>query len=71
MRAPVQDKDPRWTFLPSDQQMPRKMVDEEGGGMAEAPTGKWYFVNDSSVNEVGEERVLRSQAYLLFYERIR
>jgi len=70
VRAPVQDEDPRWSFLPSDHQMPRKMVDEEGGGTAEAPAGKWYFVSDSRVSEVGEERVLRSQAYMLFYERI-
>jgi ubiquitin carboxyl-terminal hydrolase 16/45 len=45
-------------------------VEDEEGGSAEAPVGKWYFVSDSRVSEVGEERVLRSQAYLLFYERI-
>jgi ubiquitin carboxyl-terminal hydrolase 16/45 len=43
---------------------------DENCGSAEAPAGKWYFVSDSRVSEVGEERVLRSQAYLLFYERI-
>lgn len=31
---------------------------------------KWFHVSDSSVSEVGEEKVLKSQAYLLFYERI-
>jgi len=50
--------------------MSSKTVDKDGGGTAEAPAGKWYFVSDSRVSEVGEERVLRSQAYLLFYERI-
>ena len=30
---------------------------------------KWFHVSDSSVTEVNEEKVLRSQAYLLFYER--
>ena len=30
----------------------------------------WYCVSDSHVSEVSEERVLKSQAYLLFYERI-
>jgi ubiquitin C-terminal hydrolase len=42
---------------------------EEDGSSAKSPAGKWYFVSDSRVNEVGEERVLHSQAYLLFYER--
>ncbi|XP_063829314.1 ubiquitin carboxyl-terminal hydrolase 16/45 isoform X2 [Ostrinia nubilalis] len=37
---------------------------------AEAPPGKWYYVSDSMVSEVTEEKVLRAQAYLLFYERI-
>lgn len=34
------------------------------------PDGKWYYVSDSHVSEVTEERVLDAQAYLLFYERI-
>ena len=35
------------------------------------PAGKWYYISDSRVNEVvSEANVLRSQAYLLFYERI-
>lgn len=34
------------------------------------PEGKWYYVSDSHVTEVSEERVLNVQAYLLFYERI-
>jgi len=70
VRAPVQDPDPRWSFLPSDPQAPHRGVEKEEGGSSESPTGKWYFVSDSRVSEVGEERVLRSQAYLLFYERI-
>ncbi|XP_075980103.1 ubiquitin specific protease 16/45 isoform X2 [Anticarsia gemmatalis] len=37
---------------------------------AEAPPGKWYYVSDSMVSEVSEDKVLRAQAYLLFYERI-
>ncbi|XP_037301495.1 ubiquitin carboxyl-terminal hydrolase 16-like [Manduca sexta] len=37
---------------------------------AEPPSGKWYYVSDSMVSEVTEEKVLRAQAYLLFYERI-
>jgi len=31
---------------------------------------RWYHVSDSSVSEATEERVLKCQAYLLFYERI-
>ncbi|XP_059617458.1 ubiquitin carboxyl-terminal hydrolase 16 [Phlebotomus argentipes] len=36
----------------------------------EPPPGKWYFVSDSCVKEVSEDVALKSQAYLLFYERI-
>lgn len=46
---------------------------ESGEGpapVAEAPPGKWYYVSDSMVSEISEEKVLRAQAYLLFYERI-
>lgn len=67
VRAPVQDTDPRWSFLPTEHQVRSQVV--EYSGSAKAPAGKWYFVSDSRVSEVGEERVLRSQAYLLFYER--
>ena len=30
---------------------------------------RWFLVSDSHVTEVSEDRVLKSQAYLLFYER--
>lgn len=40
------------------------------GAAAEPPAGKWYYVSDSMVSEISEEKVLRAQAYLLFYERI-
>jgi len=32
--------------------------------------GKWYYISDTHVSEVQESRVLSSEAYLLFYERI-
>ncbi|XP_054707621.1 ubiquitin carboxyl-terminal hydrolase 16-like isoform X2 [Uloborus diversus] len=32
---------------------------------------KWYYISDSHVKEVTESSVLNSQAYLLFYERIK
>lgn len=34
------------------------------------PSGKWYYCSDSHVREVTEESVLKTQAYILFYERI-
>ena len=33
--------------------------------------GRWFHVSDSAVQEVQEDKVLKAQAYLLFYERIR
>ncbi|KAI9565858.1 hypothetical protein GHT06_009655 [Daphnia sinensis] len=32
--------------------------------------GVWYYCSDSHVTAVSEEKVLRSQAFLLFYERV-
>ena len=32
--------------------------------------GTWFYVSDSHVVEVTEAKVLKAQAYLLFYERI-
>ncbi|XP_057694417.1 ubiquitin carboxyl-terminal hydrolase 16 isoform X1 [Corythoichthys intestinalis] len=37
----------------------------------EAPRGSWFHISDTSVQPVTEGRVQSSQAYLLFYERIR
>lgn len=42
----------------------------ESVSSSDIPASKWYHISDSSVVEVSEERVLKSQAYLLFYERI-
>ncbi|XP_076373388.1 ubiquitin specific protease 16/45 isoform X2 [Tachypleus tridentatus] len=42
---------------------------EEMESMSTLP-GKWYHISDSSVTEISESSVLRSQAYLLFYERM-
>ena len=33
--------------------------------------GKWYHISDTSVTEATEEKVLKCQAYLLFYERVK
>lgn len=43
---------------------------EEPPTITAPPEGKWYYVSDSHVMEVSEEKVLNAQAYLLFYERI-
>ena len=49
------------------------MMDKEEGEGEEEPCSagdkRWFLVSDSHVSEVSEERVLKSQAYLLFYER--
>lgn len=34
------------------------------------PSGKWYYCSDSHVKEVSEDTVLKSSAYILFYERV-
>uniref|UniRef100_H3ARC5 ubiquitinyl hydrolase 1 n=1 Tax=Latimeria chalumnae TaxID=7897 RepID=H3ARC5_LATCH len=35
-----------------------------------APAGQWVYVSDTYIQTVPEPRVLNSQAYLLFYERL-
>ena len=35
------------------------------------PSGKWYHISDSHVTEVAQEKVLKCQAYILLYERIK
>jgi ubiquitin C-terminal hydrolase len=32
--------------------------------------GKWYYCSDSHVSSVSADQVLKTQAFLLFYERI-
>jgi ubiquitin carboxyl-terminal hydrolase 16/45 len=57
--------------LSSHQQLPQQQQQESPPAVVLAPTAKkWFHVSDSSVSEVSEEKVLKSQAYLLFYERI-
>jgi len=38
---------------------------------ASLPVHRWYHISDTHVKEVNERTVLGSQAYLLFYERVR
>ncbi|XP_076244105.1 ubiquitin specific protease 16/45 isoform X2 [Calliopsis andreniformis] len=83
-RVPLASNDPRWSFLPSkgdkhkddDSSSSCSESDTEeaaanSSSTVEPPPGKWYYVSDSRVSEVDETTVLQSQAYLLFYERIR
>ncbi|XP_013140843.1 PREDICTED: ubiquitin carboxyl-terminal hydrolase 45 isoform X2 [Papilio polytes] len=86
VRQPVRPADPRWWFLPKSANIPASSGGdgdadsesdlsgyESGEGPAPPPAppaGKWYYVSDSMVSEVTEDKVLRAQAYLLFYERI-
>lgn len=36
----------------------------------EVKAGRWFHVSDAYVAEVNIERVMKAQAYLLFYERL-
>ena len=49
---------------------------EENSGIEEVDSSgntssKWYYISDAHVSEVSEEKVMKCQAYLLFYERIK
>merc|ERR1719260_242531 len=46
------------------------VVEEPNNNLTLNQPRRWYHVSDSSVSEVSEEKVLKAQAYLLFYERI-
>ncbi|XP_063244272.1 ubiquitin carboxyl-terminal hydrolase 16/45 [Bacillus rossius redtenbacheri] len=75
VRPELAEDDPRWAFVPRDDGRPQRSAprprDEGAHGPAtEPPPGRWYYVSDSRVSEVTEDKVLQSQAYLLFYERI-
>ncbi|KAF4518120.1 hypothetical protein B566_EDAN007822 [Ephemera danica] len=72
--------DPRYKFLLNNSWETRggsadqcnSIQEDQGaeGGLPEPPAGKWYYISDSRVSEVSEKKVLQTQAYLLFYERI-
>lgn len=52
----------------NDRRHVKKEEDEESPVKPQQPR-RWYHVSDSNVNEVSEDRVLKAQAYILFYER--
>ncbi|KAK7869441.1 hypothetical protein R5R35_008168 [Gryllus longicercus] len=71
VRAPVKRDDMRWCFLPTAQSTEQLEELSKGANVPSEPLpGKWFHVSDSRVTEVNEDRVLHSQAYLLFYERV-
>ncbi|XP_049854422.1 ubiquitin carboxyl-terminal hydrolase 45 isoform X1 [Schistocerca gregaria] len=78
VRPTLSEDDYRWSFVPTSQGSHRnksQAMKSQAQGTAEGgtftpPPGRWYYVSDSRVREVEEEVVMRSQAYMLFYERI-
>lgn len=71
VRPKLEENSYRWSFLPKNQKEKISEVIKGAQGDPPVPNGKWYYVSDSYVAEIQEARVLRAQAYLLFYERIR
>ncbi|XP_043188433.1 ubiquitin carboxyl-terminal hydrolase 45-like isoform X2 [Amphibalanus amphitrite] len=51
-----------------DQQQPGPEPETEPEPQPEA--GRWFYVSDTHVTEVTLDKVLKAQAYMLFYERI-
>ena len=47
-----------------------ELSDTDGCRMKSNGTDKWFYVSDSQVTEVNVAKVLKTQAYILFYERI-
>ncbi len=44
---------------------------EDSSDNNSASVSKWYHISDTHVTEASEDKVLKCQAYLLFYERIK
>ncbi|XP_026276331.1 ubiquitin carboxyl-terminal hydrolase 16 [Frankliniella occidentalis] len=72
IRSDLEENDPRWAYLPLTRDFVYPHVDSSvkestnKGNIEE----KWYSISDSRVVEIAEAKVLKVQAYLLFYERI-
>ncbi|XP_063991239.1 ubiquitin carboxyl-terminal hydrolase 16/45 [Diachasmimorpha longicaudata] len=76
-RQPLEANNPRWDFLPKVGTCDVEEISGETANIddvdvekVQPPPGRWYLVSDSRVMEVDEATVLKSEAYLLFYERI-
>ncbi|KAK3907314.1 Ubiquitin carboxyl-terminal hydrolase 16 [Frankliniella fusca] len=73
VRANLEENDPRWSFLPLNRDFVYPQVDsssEISMNRANNSEEKWYSISDSRVVEIAESKVLKAQAYLLFYERV-
>lgn len=70
MRPKVSDDSYRWQFLSRPSKYGQEIPAPGAQAEPSPPPGKWYYVSDSYVAEVPESKVLKAQAYLLFYERI-
>ncbi|KAK4874090.1 hypothetical protein RN001_013450 [Aquatica leii] len=70
VRPPLQNQSYRWQYLPKNHKNYQSSRVKGAEANLDVPTGKWFYVSDSYVMEVAENKVLNAQAYLLFYERI-
>ena len=57
--------------MEADQLKPSDIKESESTNSTNEIPGKWFHISDTSVVEVTEEKVLKCQAYLLFYERFK
>jgi len=64
------DNDGRGTTERAQQEQWEDAKSDILANMKRVQSSKWFFASDSAVSEVSLSRVLQSQAYLLFYERL-
>lgn len=48
----------------------QEIREETGENKSNGQNDKWFYISDSHVAEVNTTKVLKAQAYILFYERI-
>ena len=66
-KAVIKDKEEELVEDAVNNNNKKQEVEKE---VADGNKGRWFHVSDSAVQEVQEDKVLKAQAYLLFYERI-
>ena len=69
--SPLVDTKEIYQLLKQVEEKTEKMENNAEKIDEEVPNGKWYHISDSHVVEVTEEKVLKCQAYILFYERMK
>ena len=70
IRSSLGENDPRWSFLPKSREFVYPNVETKPPTSSSDTDAKWYSISDSRAVEIAEAKVLKSQAYLLFYERV-